>query len=202
MQERPIKYWLSQLPDGYRELALRTLRAQGVPDKRIVCTATTTTNNMTHEQEEYIKYAKQLVQKLQAELENVKQDAAQSDVDSIRALHERNELRLAYEDSQNTIRNLRTENETLVKRLVDIAAINVALEFRVIDLEKEITELRKENDRKFAIMCRLREELASFRDAMLELVYKEQWGEGAGRLRAGASAYMATVMSPTLSAAC
>lgn len=85
------------------------------------------------EKDEYIKYAKLLIPKLQAELENAKQDAAQSDVDSIRALHERNELRV--------------ENETLVKRLADIAAVNVALEFRVIDLEKEIVELRADNVR-------------------------------------------------------
>ena len=99
------------------------------------------------EKDEYIRYAQQTLPYLQSQLsnerdcvadllkseselkkqveqltrwaDNAMQDAAQSDVDTVRALHERNELREAYEDSQNMIRKLRAENEALVKRLAD-----------------------------------------------------------------------------------
>ena len=96
---------------------------------------------------------KKRITQLEHQLDSAKQDAAQSDVDTVRALHERNELREAYADSQNTITELRRENDSkfsavcrLREEFADIKKLHADKQTRVLELEFENRALRKERD--------------------------------------------------------
>lgn len=68
-----------------------------------------------------------------------------------------------YQDSQQTIKNQREHIAQLERRIVEVGAECINKSYKLIDLEKENAEYRRENDHKLSAMMRLREELADIK---------------------------------------